>query len=116
MDIPYEFLDVKNHPTPTDLRKNISRELVEVFFKTCTPIERTLFGKDKPLKGPGNIWINPDDRGDGKVKLTPLRTEKMQALTHQGILEIGMQISVKMDEKNQKLIDEAIQETEEVGK
>jgi hypothetical protein len=116
MEIPFEFLDVKNHPTPTDLERNVSRDLVDVYLKTCTSVERALFGRDKPLKGPGELWIDPNDRGDGKAKMTPLRTEKIQALTHQGILEIGKKIEVKMSEENKKLVEKAVQEAEELAK
>lgn len=116
-EIPYKYLDVENHPTPTDLERNMSRELIDVYLKTCTPIEKVLFGRDKPLKGPeGELWIDPNNRGDGKVKLTPMRMEKIQALTHQGILEIGKQIEVKMSEANKKLVEKAVQEAEELAK
>lgn len=117
IEIPFEFLDVRNHPTPTDLERNISKELVEVFLKTCTPIERVLFGRDKPLKGPGSLWINPADRlSSNQVRLTPSKTECVQALTHLGILEIGKRLEKKVDEKNRKIIAEAVAEIEEFAK
>lgn len=117
MEIPFEFLDVGNHPTPSDLLKNMSKELVEVYLRTCTPIERTLFGRDKKLKGPGNLWINPEDRSDcRKAQLTPVKTESLQALTHQGILEIGKQIEEKMNEQTKQMIAKAVADTEEAAK
>lgn len=117
MEIPFEFLDVHNHPTPTDLQRNMSKELVEVYLQTCSPIERTLFGRDKALKGPGKLWINPDDRSSfNKKRLTPIKTENVQALTHQGILEIGKQIEEKINEKTEQIIDKAVADAEELGK
>lgn len=117
MEIPFEFLDVQNHPTPRDLERNMSKKLVDVYLETCTPIERTLFGRDKTLKGPEKLWINPDDRSDGnETRLTPIRTESVQALTHQGILEIGKQIEEKMFHQSQKIIGEAVVEAEELAK
>lgn len=117
MEIPFEFLDVQHHPTPSDLERNMSKELVDVFLKTCTPIERVLFGRDKPLKGPGELWINPNDRLQGKqLRQTPSSTEGVQALTHQGILKIGEQIERKMEESNRKMVEEAIEEVEKLAK
>lgn len=117
MEIPSEFLDIRNHPTSSDLERNMGKDLLEVYLKTCTPFERTLLGRDKPLKGPGQLWIDPDDRMEGsQVRFTPMRTEKVQALTHLGILEIGKQIEGKMEEKNKKRIAEAIADDEELAK
>jgi hypothetical protein len=114
MEIPSEFLDVENHPTPSDLAKNMSKELVDVYLKTSTPVEKTLFGQDAPLKGPGEMWINPEDRLDGNsVRLTPIKTENIQALTHQGILEIGQRIERQMEEQTQKTVEAAVAESEE---
>ena len=110
-EIPFEL--IKDHPTPTDISKNISKELVDVFLDTCTPIEKALFGRDKPLKGPDKLWIDPKDRcGDEKVKFTPLKTDCLQALTHQGILEIGKQFEAKIEERNSKKIAKAVKEAE----
>lgn len=124
-EIPYELLDVANHPTPSDLEKRLGKDLVEVFLKTCTPIEKILFGRDKPLKGPeGSMWINPEDRlGDKKVKITaaPLSTSTsytdcIQALTHHGILEIGKKYEEKMAEMNRRTMEEAVKDAEELSK
>lgn len=117
MEIPYEYLDVQNHPTPSDLQRNMSKELVEVYLKTCSPIERTLFGRDKALEGPDNLWINPEDRlGCNKIRLTPINTEGLQALTHQGILGIGKQIEEKMNRQTKQMIEKAVADTEELAK
>lgn len=117
MEIPFEYLDVHHHPKPSDLERNMSKELVDVYLKTCTPIERVLFGRDKPLKGPGPLWISPEDRSDERqLRLTPTSTEGVQALTHLGILEIGEQIERKMEESNRKLVEMAVEEIEEVAK
>lgn len=116
MEIPYDMLNVHNHPTVTDLERNMGKNLTDVYLKTCTPIERTLFGRDKPLKGPEKLWINPADRLSGdKVHLTPLFTESLQAFTHQGILEIGRKLEQKFDEHNQLIIEKAVAEAEELA-
>lgn len=113
-EIPFEL--IKDHPTPTDISKNISKELVDVFLHTCTPIEKVLFGRDKPLKGPDKLWIDPKDRcGDEKVKFTPLKTDCLQALTHQGILEIGKQFEAKIEQQNSKRIAKAVKEAEKLA-
>lgn len=113
-EIPFEL--IKDHPTPTDISKNISKELVDVFLQTCTPIEKVLFGRDKPLKGPDKLWIDPKDRcGDEKVKFTPLKTDCLQALTHQGILEIGKQFEAKIEQRNSKRIAKAVKEAEKLS-
>lgn len=117
MEIPSDFLDVRSHPTPADLERNMGKELVDIYLKTCTPIERVLFGRDKPLKGPSKLWISPEDHLDGrKVRLTPMRTESVQALTHHGILEIGKQIEEKILVENKNAIAEAIADAEGLAK
>ena len=117
MEIPYEYLNVRNHPTPSDLQRNMSKELVDVYLKTCSPIERTLFGCDKALKGPGNLWINPNDRsGCNNIQLTQAKTEDLQAMTHQEILNIGEQIEEKMNEQTKRMIEKAVAEAEELAK
>lgn len=117
LEIPFEYLDVEHHPTPSHLERNISKELVDVYLKTCTPIERVLFGRDKRLKGSGSFWINPEDRLKGQqLRMTPESTEGVQALTHRGILEIGEQIERKMEDSNRKLVDKAVEEMEELAK
>ena len=115
--IPLEYLDVKNHPTPSDLERNMGKALTDVYLKTCTPFERTLFGRDKPLKGPDNLWISLEDQGNGKkVCLTPLRTESVQALTHQGILEIGKRLEEKLEDEKLMVIRKAVAEAEKLAK
>lgn len=110
-EITYDLI-IRDHPTPTDISKNISKELVDVFLSTCTPIEKALFGRDKPLKGPDKLWIDPKDRCNAKLKLTPLKTDCLQALTHQGILEIGKQFEGKIEERNLIKIANAVEEAE----
>lgn len=116
MEIPFEMLDVHNHPTVSDLQRNMGKSLTDVYLKTCTPIERTLFGRDTALKGPDKLWINPADRLSGdKVQLTPLFTESLQAFTHRGILEIGKKLEQKFDAHNQLMIEKAVAEAEELA-
>lgn len=115
MDIPYSMLDVHNHPTVTDLQRNMGESLTDVYLKTCTPIERTLFGRDKPLKGPGKLQTNTDRLKGDKFHSTPLFTESLQALTHQGILEIGKKLEREFDEQNQLTIEKAVAEAEELA-
>lgn len=95
----------------------MSKELVDIYLKTCTPIERVLFGRDKPLKGPSKLWISPEDHSGGNmIRLTPMRTESVQALTHHGILEIGKQIEEKIHANNKKAIAEAVADAEGLAK
>lgn len=120
-EIPYEMLDLANHPTPTDLEKRLGKELTEAFLQQCTPFEKVLFGTDKPLKGPGNkkMWIDPKDRADGnKLSITevPLKTDCLQALTHRGILEIGEQVEKMLAERNAKDIESAVKEAMDVAR
>lgn len=124
-EIPFELLDLANHPTPSDLERKLGKDLADVFLKTCTPLQKILFGRDKPLKGPEKrMWINPEDRLNGnKVKITEAPpsqsasyTDCIQALTHMGILEVGKKYEAKLAELNRRAIDEAVQETEELSK
>lgn len=123
--IPPDFLRIFEQLTPTDLKRNLANEdFIEVYARTCTPIQATLFGSGKPLQGPKSaLWIDPKDRnfdedGQGRgVKLTPVvNAEKVQALTHHGILRIGEQIEQRIDAENLKLIEKTIEETLEVAK
>ncbi|KAG5680624.1 hypothetical protein PVAND_010118 [Polypedilum vanderplanki] len=120
--IPIEMLDLANHPTPSDLEKRMGAEFVDMFFKTCSPIEKVLFGRDKPLKGPDEkkLWINPADKlkasGCGGVYITEQvsRTDCLQALTHRGIMEIGEKIEAKITAEHENTVAEAVKETEEL--
>lgn len=119
--ISYDAFNFPKQPTQTDLEKRLGKELTDVFFQTCKPIDKTLFGRDKPLKGPKDkkMWINPDDRFDGeKVRITeqPLKFDCLQALTHRGILEIGGKAEKMVVERNKKLIEEKIREAEEIAR
>ena len=117
MEISLELLDLESLPTVTDLERNMGKKLVDVYLKTCTPIERTLLGRDKPLKGPGKLWINPEDRlGEETAQLTPLPTVKLQAMTHQEILRMGMKFEEKFEEQNRQTIAKAVAEAEELSK
>lgn len=120
-EIPIELLDLASHPTPSDLEKRLGKELTDVFLKTCTPFQKILFGRDKPLKGPfdeGKMWINPEDRLNGnKIKVSEAPyTDCLQALTHHGILEIGKKYEEKLAEFNKKAINKAVQETDDLAK
>lgn len=125
-EIPIELLDLANHPTPSDLEKRLGKDLMEVFLKTCTPLQKVLFGRDKPLKGPNDarMWINPEDRENGanKIKITEAAspsssyTDCIQALTHHGILEIGKKYEEKLAEINSRAMDNAVKEAEELSK
>jgi hypothetical protein len=115
-EIPYEMLDLANHPTPADLEKNMGKELTEMFLKTCSPFERVLFGRDKPLKGPpSDLWISPEEYGNScSIKKTPIKSiDCLQALTHQGILEIGEKLEEKIEEARMLENEKIIKETQE---
>lgn len=117
MEIPFELVDVESLTTVGQLERNMGKPLVEVYLKTCTPFERTLLGRDRPLTCPGDLWISPDDRCKGdEVRLTPVKTESVQALTHQGILEIGKRIEKQLEETKKKDIEEAVEEARELAK
>ncbi len=124
-EIPFELLDLQNHPTPTELEEKLGKDLTEVFLKTCKPIQKILFGRDKPLKGSeGKMWINPENRlGDNEIKITsvPLSnsmsyTDCLQALTHHGILEVGRKYEEKVEEMNKIAIKDAVKESEELSR
>lgn len=114
-EIPFKILRINDQITPTDLKRNLGNEnIVDVYSRTCTPIQRKLIGCDSKLKGPGNLWIDPN--GGTKRQLTPINVEKVQALTHQAILQIGEEIETKIDMKNTKLAEKIIEETLEFAK
>ncbi|CRK92940.1 CLUMA_CG006624, isoform A [Clunio marinus] len=112
-EIPYDYLDVENHPTASQLEKNIGKDLTEIYFSKCTPIEKVLFGRSKQLEGPGDLWNDPEDR---HLRMIPTHSEKMKALTHVGVLEIGRKIEEKNDLEQEKRISEAIYGTEELAR
>jgi hypothetical protein len=117
-----KMLDLKNNPTPSDLEKRLGREFIDVFFKTCTPIEKILFGRDRPLTGPADrqMWINPADRiemtrCDGIcIREQPCETDCLQALSHRGILEIGEKIEAQIAAEHKLAVSAAVRETEEL--
>lgn len=117
-EIPFEMIDFENHPTPADLEKRLGKELVDVYFQTCTPIEKIFFGRDKSLKGPEDktLWISPDDRLSGDICMKELKTDCLQALTHRGIMDIGRKIEDKIAIQQQEVVEVAVKETEELDR
>jgi len=108
----FDYFDFRNYPTQSDLRRNMGEEMTKVYLETCSPIEKTLFGHDKPLSGPQEpMWINPDDRlgvDDNGVRLTPApNVECLQALTHRRIMAIGAEYEKKLEAKQQQLVQQA---------
>lgn len=120
-EISYDPLNFPKQPTQTDLEKRLGKELTEVFFQTCKPIDKIFFGRDKPLKGPGDkkMWINPSDRLDGKkIQITeqPSKFDCLQALTHRGILEIGGRAEQIVLERNKNFLEAKIKEAEDIAR
>lgn len=106
-EIPLELLDARNHATLSDLNRNMGKDLAEVYLKTCTPIERALFGLDRPLRGPENLSRSPDKQ---------LQLETFQALTHERILSIGGEIEKKIEKAHEKVVKRAVADAEEIAK
>lgn len=113
--IPYEYLKVNDQITPTILEKNLgNKNFIDVYCQSCKPIQKILIGCDSKLKGPKNLWIDPNNN---KIQFTPVNDiQKVQALTHQTILKIGEEIEEKIANQNSKLTEKAIQEVHEFAK
>ncbi|KAK9871836.1 hypothetical protein WA026_014293 [Henosepilachna vigintioctopunctata] len=82
-------------PTISDARRNFGDDLAEKIFCNCDDSFKEDFGLEPPLKGPmgKDLWSSPSDLLIGKVCLKPPFTSKhIRALTHQGILKIGLKI------------------------
>ncbi|XP_076266129.1 uncharacterized protein LOC143199892 [Rhynchophorus ferrugineus] len=81
-------------PKLSDAKFNFGDPTSHVIFQQCELALRADFGLKDPLCGPGDdLWISPSDLLIGKLALKPPFTPKcLQALTHQGILEIGKAI------------------------
>lgn len=119
--ISYDALNFPRQPTQSDLEKKLGKELTEVFLQTCKPIDKIFFGRDKPLKGPGDkkLWINPNDRRhEEKIQITeqPSQFDCLQALTHRGILEIGGRAEKMVVERNKGIIEARVKEAEDIAR
>lgn len=119
--ISYDSNNFPRQPTQSDLEKRLGKELTEVFFQTCKPIDKILLGRDKPLKGPEGkkMWINPSDRLDGeKVQITeqPSKIDCLQALTHRGILEIGEKAEQIVVQRHKNVIEARVKEAEDIAR
>ncbi|KAL3268744.1 hypothetical protein HHI36_007846 [Cryptolaemus montrouzieri] len=82
-------------PTISDTKRNFGDDLAEKIFCNCDLNFREDFGLEPPLKGPigKDLWISPSDLLIGKVCLKPPLTSKyIRALTHQGIMDIGLRV------------------------
>ncbi|CAH1126854.1 unnamed protein product [Ceutorhynchus assimilis] len=100
------LLQSKGAPKLSDVKKNLGEVAAQVVYDQCQNSLKEDFGLTPPLKGPGEIlWISPSDLLVGKLALKPPFTPKcLQALTHQGILEIGKELEdkFKMDMEVEK--------------
>lgn len=103
-EIPYDMLDLANYQTPSELKKNVGKNLTEMFFKTCSPFERVLYGLPP---------LNCDGTSCARNKMPIKSADDIQALTHQGILEIGEQLEKKFEQVRKEENEKAMQEMKE---
>lgn len=87
------FYHPSGSSTPTDLRKNINNDIVDIFIKTCNPMRKILLGANKPMQG---LYIF--------------------FLTHENILKIGKFFESKLEQRQNKTILKALQKADEVSK
>ncbi|KAJ8977084.1 hypothetical protein NQ317_008427, partial [Molorchus minor] len=91
------FMKTLEIPKLSTAVDNLGKPLASVVFEECDEELGEYFGLTPPLRGAGDeLWVSPSDLLIGKVVLKPPLTSKhIQALTHQGILDIGREIEIK---------------------
>ncbi|XP_030761525.1 uncharacterized protein LOC115886491 [Sitophilus oryzae] len=98
-------------PKMSEVESNLGVQASKVILAQCECALRSDFGLNNPLKGPlGDLWVSPSDLLIGKLALKPPFTPKcLQALTHQGIIEIGLELEKKfvqdMEEDKQQILE-----------
>ncbi|KAH0809511.1 hypothetical protein GEV33_013280 [Tenebrio molitor] len=110
-----ELMQTLEVPTISEVKLVAGLPLALVLFEECHPDLQEDFGLTPYLQGPGDeLWVSPSDLLIGKVALTPPLTQKhIQALTHQGILEIGAEIEQKFLNEMRIEKEKAVQERED---
>ncbi|KAG5877083.1 hypothetical protein JTB14_011787 [Gonioctena quinquepunctata] len=90
-------------PRLSEAKSTLGDSLSKIVFDECDEALKEAFGLQPPLKGAlGDLWVSPSSLLIGKIALTPPHTRKhIQALTHEGIMNIGTGIEKKfMNEMN----------------
>ncbi|RZC32927.1 golgin subfamily A member 4-like [Asbolus verrucosus] len=102
-------------PTISEIKASLGLPLAIVIFEESHVTQKEELGLTSYLRGPsGELWVSPSDLLIGKVCLTPPLTQKhIQALTHEGILDIGAQIEQKYWNEMRIEKEEALKEREE---
>ncbi|KAJ8946921.1 hypothetical protein NQ314_008720, partial [Rhamnusium bicolor] len=92
-----ELMKTLKIPKLSDAISALGQPLAQIVFDECDEALKENFGLTPPLDGAGDeLWVSPSDLLIGKVVLKPPYTAKhIQALTHQGILNIGRDIEIK---------------------
>lgn len=92
-----KLIQAKKYPMKSAIQKNLGGPLSEVFFSNLNSVQQDHVGYTPKLQGPGeNLWVSPSDNLMGSVVLRPPFTTRIrQALTHKGILSLG----IKSEEK-----------------
>lgn len=85
-----------------------------VIFEETHPDLKEDFGLQPFLKGPpGELWVSPSDLLIGKVALKPPLTQKhVQALTHEGIIDLGVEIEQRFINEYKTDKENALKERE----
>ncbi|XP_054284229.1 uncharacterized protein LOC129001084 [Macrosteles quadrilineatus] len=109
-----KLMKAKQYPMKSAIQKNLGGPLSEVFFSNLTPVQQDHVGYTPKLHGPGeDFWVSPSDILLGQVVVKPPFSCRIkQALTHQGILEIGSQIEKKVIRAHKKDMEAALKKKE----
>lgn len=109
-----ELLQANQIPTMSEVREELGNALAPVFFEQCPEALKEQIGLTPPLEGPGDVlWTSPSDLLIGKVVLKPPYTDRhIKALTHQGILDLGVDIERKFFNEMEDEKERALREQE----
>ncbi|KYB25659.1 hypothetical protein TcasGA2_TC034853 [Tribolium castaneum] len=109
-----ELMKTMQAPTMSEVKVVAGLPLALVIFEQSLEDIQKDLGVVPPLEGAkGELWVSPSDLLIGKVALTPPLTQKhIQALTHQGIIELGSEIEQKFVNEFKMEKENAIRERE----
>jgi len=108
-----DLLENYEVPLQSEMASQLGEPLANVVNSTMTDVGKILMGTFDNLKGPPrDLWISPSDHLIGKVRLTsPYSDKLLKALTHQTIIELGMETEEKIKNEMEATIEKVKAET-----
>lgn len=111
-----EYMQNLTIPTFTKIKNVLGEDLGNAVIAECPEVLKNELGIEPKLHGAGDtLWTSPSDLLEGLVVLKPPFTNRyIKALTHEGIMSIGMEIENKFRNEMEQKCKRSLSDQEEM--